>query len=267
MSKILLFTDIHITPPGKTIIGLDPAARFAEGLAHAARMHPDADRMIVMGDLTHFGSTAEYARLKPLLEGLPWPVTLMIGNHDRRRRFRAAFPDAPTDPDGFIQTVIDLPEARLITLDSVDETGKPEHSGYICPIRMDWLSAALDGAKGQPCLIFIHHPAFDTDFTGMDRIGLRNAQELRAVLKGSTTAHVFAGHIHRTITASIDGMAMTVIKSPCHQMPMMLAVDGSGHSVDEPGAYGIILLRGQDVVVHFEDFTLPGTPVSTYDDS
>jgi hypothetical protein len=76
--------------------------------------------------------------------------------------------------------------------------------------------------------------------------------------------HVFAGHIHRTITASIDGLPITVFKSPCHQMPMILGQEGSGHSVDEPGAYGIILTDGDNVVVHFEDFTLPAQDVSHY---
>ena len=48
MQKIIVFTDIHILPEGGTIIGLDPAARFAQGLAHALDRHPDADRIGIM---------------------------------------------------------------------------------------------------------------------------------------------------------------------------------------------------------------------------
>lgn len=265
MSKILIFTDIHITPDGQTIIGLDPAQRFAEGLAHAARMHPDADRLIVMGDLTHYGSASEYARLAPLLDGLPWPVTLMLGNHDRRDRFCAAFPQASVDENGFVQSVIDLPEARLITLDSLQPTALPPHTGSLCADRMAWLRGALDDADGRPCLVFIHHPPVRTGFTGMDEIGLSNAAELRAMLKDSPTAHVFAGHIHRTIHISMDGLPVSIFKSPTHQMPMMLGADGSGHSSDEPGAYGIVLLQDDSVIVHFEDFTLTERVQSTYD--
>ena len=91
----------------------------------------------------------------------------------------------------------------------------------------------------------------------MDGIALRNPDALRDVLKTGPVAHLFAGHVHRTITASIDGLSMTIFKSTCHQMPMLLGQEGFGHSVDEPGAYGIILTDGADVVVHFEDFTLP----------
>ena len=101
----------------------------------------------------------------------------------------------------------------------------------------------------------------------MDAIGLKNAAALRAVLKSGPVVHVLSGHIHRTISASVDGLAMTVFKSTCHQMPMLLGAEGTGHSVDEPGAYGIVLLTGSDVVVHMEDFTLPERPVSASDDS
>ena len=118
MSKLLIMTDLHLTVPPATIIGLDPGARLAQGLAHAAQHHADADRLILMGDLTHHGKPAQYARLRPLLEGLPWPVSLMIGNHDDRRKFRAAFPEAP-DAGGFVQSITDLPDIRLITLDTV----------------------------------------------------------------------------------------------------------------------------------------------------
>lgn len=264
MPKILVMTDLHVTVEGETIIGLDPGARLAAGLTHAAETHPDADRLILTGDLTHNGAPAEYSRLRGLLAGLPWPVTLMLGNHDARPAFRTAFPKAMTDPNGFVQGVVDLGDTRLICLDTHEPTAMPHHSGHLCPARMDWLRATL-AASTTPCLIFLHHPPFDTGFTGMDRIGLTNAAELRVLLAGHRQVrHVFAGHIHRTISASIGGLHMTVFKSPCHQMPMLLGEDGSGHSVDEPGAYGIVLANGGDVVVHTEDFTLPRQDVGHY---
>ena len=264
MAKILVMTDLHLTLEGETIIGLDPGARLAQGLAHAVRVHPDADRLILMGDLTHHGRGAEYARLKSLLTALPWPVTLMIGNHDNRAAFRAAFPDAATDENGFVQSVTDAGDVRLVCLDTHEIRPSVQHAGRLCPQRMDWLTRTL-AADTRPCLVFLHHPPFATGFTGMDGIGLLNAAELRATLAAhANVAHVFAGHIHRTITASVDGLPVTVFKSPCHQMPMLLGAPGFGHSVAEPGAYGIILTVGADVVVHFEDFTLPAGEVGQH---
>lgn len=257
MSKILVMTDLHITVPPETIIDLNPVERLREGLAHAARLHPDADHLMLTGDLTHEGSAAQYQALKPLLADLPWPVTMLMGNHDLRGPFCATFPDAPVTADGFVQSVVDLPDVRLINLDTLDTEAAVEHAGRLCPARLNWLEQVLRDAGDKPCLLFLHHPPFDTGFNGMDGIGLVNADELLALTGQYNVRHIFAGHIHRTITATVQNQSMTVFKSTCHQMPMILGQEGFGHSVPEPGAYGIILTNGQDVVVHTEDFTLP----------
>ncbi|NNJ69461.1 MAG: phosphodiesterase [Boseongicola sp.] len=263
MAKILVMTDLHITEAGNTIIGLDPAMRLSETLAHAVKHHPDASHLILTGDLTHHGTTPEYDRLKDVLHDLPWPVSYLIGNHDDRATFRQAFPEVPTDADGFVQTVIDLPDTRLILLDTVDENAPNPHAGRLCPSRLAWLQTALSESP-NPCLVFMHHHAFDTGFTGMDRINLANAAAVRALLKTHNTRHVFAGHVHRTIHATVDGLSMTVFKSPCHQQPLTLGDDASSSSIDEPAGYGILLTDGPNVVVHFEDVGLPEKPVLTY---
>ncbi|MCG7494834.1 phosphodiesterase [Thalassobius sp. Cn5-15] len=257
MSKILVMTDLHITTPPETIINLSPVERAREALAHAARHHHDANHLVITGDLTNEGTADQYASLKPLLQGLPWPVTMLMGNHDLRAPFRAAFPTAAVTDAGFVQAVVDLPDVRLITLDTLDTEAAVEHAGRLCPARLNWLEQALKQAGGKPCLLFLHHPPFETGFSGMDGIGLINADALLAMAARYNVRHLFAGHIHRTITATIQGKSMTVFKSTCHQMPMMLGKEGFAHSVPEPGAYGIILTRGADVVVHTEDFSLP----------
>ena len=250
MEKILVMTDLHLVRDNQTIIGLDPLARLNAALDHAQAHQADAARLVLLGDLTHYGSSKEYAQLRAALADRPWSVSFLLGNHDRRAAFLAAFPEVHPDADGFLQSVVDLGGLRLITLDTLDEGGPVRHAGYLCPARLAWLEQAL--STDQSCLVFLHHPPFETGFSGMDAIGLRNAGEVRALLKGRA-AHVFAGHIHRTITASVDGLSLTTFKSPCHQMPMMLGQEGSGHSVDEPGGYGIVLADPSQVVVHFED--------------
>ena len=103
--KILLMSDIHITEPGTQIIGLDPAARFRRCLAHAAEHHADAAHLFLMGDLTHHGQVSQYKILKQCLEDQPFPATLMLGNHDRRRAFAEVFPECEA---GFRNAVIAL---------------------------------------------------------------------------------------------------------------------------------------------------------------
>lgn len=251
MDKILIMTDLHVTKAGQDIIGLDPLERLRAALDHAAARHGDATRLMLMGDLTHFGSRAEYQRLRDVLDDLPWPVTMTLGNHDHRAGFGEVFGDQHSDPNGFVQSVVDLGDARLIMLDTLDEDGPVRHAGLLCADRLAFLRSAL--ATDRPCYVFLHHPPFNTGFDGMDAIGLRNAPQVRDVLREGGCTHVFGGHVHRTIHATVDGLPMSVFKSPCHQMPMLLGAAGSSHSVAEPGGYGIALIDGGNVVVHVED--------------
>ena len=263
MTKLLVMTDVHLVPPPQKIIGLDPRQRLKDGLAHAAENHPDADRLIIMGDLTNLGDAPSYEILRGLLGDVPWPVTLMLGNHDHRETFTGVFPDQSTDPNGYVQSALDIGDARIITLDTLDDAPKIREAGILCKDRIDWLQDVLD--TDRPCLMFMHHPPFMTGFTGMDGIALQDAEQFRALLKNGPVKHLFAGHVHRTITATVEGVSMTIFKSTCHQMPMLLGQDGFSHAVDEPGAYGIVTTENGNVIVHFEDFTLPRQNVEQFD--
>lgn len=256
-TKLLVFTDLHLVNQGEDIIGLDPAARFAQGLHHALSQHPDAKRLVLMGDLTHQGRTAQYERLKTLLADVPVPVSYLMGNHDNRDVFRKLFPHAETTPSGDVQEMVDLGETCLITLDTLDPNADPAHSGALTAAQLTWLQNCLAWAEGRPVLIAMHHPPVETGFPGMDGIALRDPTALRVILNDYPgLVHVICGHVHRTISGHANGLSFTIFKSPCHQQPMMLGAADTDHSVDEPGAYGIVLAGPAGFVVHTEDFAI-----------
>lgn len=271
--KALIFTDLHITPPGQTIIGLDPLARFKDGLAHALDRHPDAQHIILLGDLTHTGDPAEYAHLAPALADCPIPITVTMGNHDLRDPLGATFPTA-LNADGFAQTALDLGPLRLLVLDTHDYDNQAplEQDGWLCDTRLAWLDKELTRAEsdGKDVVVFAHHPPCPVGFWAMDAIGLANADALLSRLhQAKHVRHLICGHIHRTIHASAanpngGGLPVTILKSPCHQIPMILGQGTFADSVDEPGAYGILLALKDTVVVHSEDFALSDGRVQTY---
>lgn len=253
--KILVLTDLHLRGVGETIIGLDPIARLKDALDAALGEHPDAKVLILMGDLTHSGRAAEYEILRDMLRDCPIPVTYMIGNHDLRGPFRAAFPDVPVTPLGHVQQIIDLPDHRIITLDTHQADAVPTHSGLLCAHRLAWLDAALAGADGRLPLVFAHHPPHAVGLPGMDEIALVNGADLLDRL-ARANAHLFCGHVHRTISGQADGVPFTMFKSTCHQAPLdLLAVD-STLSNAEPAAYGLLLLHKGGVIAHSEDIGL-----------
>ena len=258
MPKLLVMTDTHICAPGQSIIGLSPSKRLAAALDHALAAHPDAAALILMGDLTHHGADAEYSELASILGDVPIPIIPMLGNHDRRDAFQAAFPAAPKCAHGFVQKVVDYPHHRVITLDTLDGPPYPKghHAGHLCAKRREWLTKALDGAAGRKPIVFAHHPPFETGIVGMDRIRLLDGDDLVALL-AQHDAHLFCGHIHRTISGQMNGLSWTMFKSPCHQGVLDLADPDSSLSIDEPGAYGVVLLPQGGVVAHSVDVLPP----------
>lgn len=264
--KLLVFTDLHLVDQGETIIGIDPYLRFRDALHHALSSHPDATRLVLMGDLTHQGRTSQYARLADLLKNVPIPVSFMMGNHDNRDAFLRQFPDAEVTPQGHVQQMVDLGDTCLITLDTLETTAEPHHSGALCADRLAWLDRALLWAAGRQVIIALHHPPFATGFDGMDRIALNDPDPLRDRLVAyEGNIHLLCGHVHRTISGNSHGLSFTIFKSPAHQMPMMLGETGTSHSTDEPGAYGIVLFGPDCIIAHTEDFALADRAAAVHD--
>ncbi len=266
MTKFLVFSDLHLVEDGGDIIGLDPLLQFCEGLAHAMSLHPDASRLVLLGDLTHHGRVAQYERLRAALDGLTLPVSFLLGNHDMRANFCSVFPQAEVTAQGHVQQMVEIGPACLISLDTLDDDPRPLHSGRLDPARLIWLEDALAQAAGRPVCLALHHPPFATGFTGMDAIALQEPGPLLALLHAYPgPVQMLCGHVHRTISGHVGGLPFSVFKSPCHQMPMRLGEEGSAHSVAEPGAYGIVLVSRDAVVVHSEDFTIAAAATPTGD--
>lgn len=259
MSKFLVLTDLHLRDIGETIIDLDPYEKLEMALNHAITNHGDADQIILMGDLTHSGYVTQYQRLKTLLDPIKIPITFLMGNHDQRDNFRTVFPDALFDENGFAQSATHHNDTCIIAMDTL--FGPPfveyAHFGDYCADRFAWLKATLDANTDKRVLLFAHHPAWDIGFPGMDMIRMKKDAELKSLLSNYTNIeHIFAGHVHRTISGNWAGHSFTMFKGTCHQGPMELVSNDLTLSVPEPGAYGIVLMRPDSVIVHSEDFEI-----------
>ncbi|MFQ5622261.1 MAG: metallophosphoesterase [Paracoccaceae bacterium] len=255
--KLILITDIHLCPPGKRMFGIDPAERFAAALAHAQATHPDAEHVIVMGDLANCGARQEYERVRAVLDAVALPVTLMPGNHDNRDALLAVFPESETTPEGHVQSVIALGEDRLITLDTLDGPPFVEHHaiGVMCAARLAWLERALADAAGRRVLLFMHHPPYEVGIERLDCIGLADREAFLEIVRAAgNVAHIFSGHVHRTISGNLDGIAVSLLKSTLHQLPFHAGRPGDRPGGPEAGAYGVIILTPQSVILHSEEF-------------
>ena len=252
--KILLMSDIHITEPNVNIFGLDPADRFRLCLEDAIEHHADARHLFLMGDLTENGHYNEYKVLERILKNQPFEFTLMLGNHDRRSMFLKAFPNLI---GGFQQGHKNFGQTVILYLDTLDEDAKNLHGGFLCKERLRWLEANLNSGNTQ-ILILAHHHMLTSGFDALDEINLLNGRHVAEVIAASGRCQmVISGHIHRKLVSAFKGVTHTVIKSPCHQMPMVLGSGDLYPSVSEPGGYCVLLLNGEIPILHHVDVGLP----------
>jgi Icc protein len=214
----LRLTDPHIAPPGGLLFGQDTNARFAAAItaiAAEASSTPFAFA-IVSGDLARDGEPAAYQALTEMLDALPCPAHLMLGNHDVRASFATAFPSAPLDADGFCQQAFDTPAGHCILLDTLTP-GAPH--GTLCAARLGWLAERLAEQSG-PVLLFLHHPPMPIGIPGMDAIRLLDGEALWAVLAPhrDRIRHIFHGHTHRALAGSWHGIPTSSLRGTAFEV-------------------------------------------------
>jgi Icc protein len=256
--KIVHISDIHIN--AEPILGHDPVARFERCLAHVEEYQSDADRVIVTGDLTHDGRPKNYERLKRILArssltGDQSP-RLLIGNHDIRENFLAAFPDAPRDGNGFVQWAEATSAGLFIYLDTVLPG---EHAGSYCAERRRWLAAVLEKAAAveKPAWLFMHHNPTSVHVANADKIGIREDAELKPLLAQHrrTIRHMFFGHCHYTLSGSVAGIPFSAPRSTNHVCWPEFSGNPyrMGHGPMQPN-YNVCFLGEHDTVIHSVDF-------------
>ena len=256
-TKIITLTDIHILPENGRLIGIDPTERLRLAIEHINRTQSDAAMCVITGDLTHHGDLESYSILKRELSKLEIPVRILIGNHDIRDNFISAFPEIKTDSSGFVQFQEDIGGYRLIGLDCANQPrieGTRNGAGNLGNGRLEFLELALTSAGGQPSIIFMHHPPFDSGFPGMDVIKLMEPEAFFSRIEGRNVRHIICGHVHRSISVSWRGVPATVYKSLVDQMPFDLVSSETSLAIPEPPAYGVVLLAPELVICHSVEF-------------
>ncbi|WP_298986824.1 phosphodiesterase [uncultured Roseibium sp.] len=253
--KLIQLTDIHLTTPGSTIGGRDPNENFNKALDHALTQHPDADALIITGDLSDWGDRTDYVRLKETLSGVSVPVELCIGNHDERDVFLSVFPEL-VDENGFVQSVFDMPLGTGIVLDT---WGPDSHAGHYCDARRNWLEGQLRAASG-PVFLFMHHNPVPIGIAPMDKIMLQDHEAFAALIKEyrDKVRHIFHGHCHLPLSGSLHGVPFSAPRGTNHAGWPDFANQGNLSASDLPESYAVVLVNETSVMVHMVEYGYHG---------
>lgn len=251
--KIIQITDMHLVPAEREMHGVNPYGRLSACIDDVIENHSDAELCVFTGDLAHKGEIGAYEALAKILERLPIPYHLLVGNHDARENLLSVFPETATDENGFIQSSVDLTAGRLIFIDTV-ESG--EKFGGFCERRAEWLKAQLEGSNNRPVFLFLHHPPFDIGIPNIDKMRLLKGDDLLAetVKPFQNVRHIFFGHVHRPTAGSWLGISFSSFRGTAHQVALTLEITPHLVRSHEPPAYGVIFLNPHSTVVHFHDF-------------
>ena len=236
---IAQLSDLHVRLPGTRAYGVVETNPFVERAFKAVMaLDPTPEAIILSGDLADCGLKEEYDLLADMIRArLTVPVYVIPGNHDHRERLKAGLahlPGVATDPT-FVQYVVDDLPVRLVMLDSL----VPEEShGDLCPARLAFLEQALAAAPDRPTLVVLHHPPILTGIAHMDKVNLRAATAMEAVIrKHPQVERVLCGHVHRSIIARFGGSLVQTSPSVAHQVSFDLRPDGDATFTMEPPAY------------------------------
>jgi 3',5'-cyclic AMP phosphodiesterase CpdA len=251
--KIIQVTDVHLVPDKREMHGVNPFDRLSICIKDIELNHQDAELCVISGDLSHKGQIKSYEALAEILTGLSIPYRLMVGNHDIRANLLSVFPDVPTDPNGFIQSFLDIDIGRLIFLDTVAEG---EKFGCFCEDRAEWLADHLTTSGERPVYLFLHHPPLDIGLPNIDRMRLLYGDQLlaRTLAPFDNVQHMFFGHVHRPTAGNWNGISFSSLRGTAHQVALTLTETPLLVRSHEPPAYGVIFLNTNSTIVHFHDF-------------
>lgn len=261
---IAQISDTHIAAPGQKTCGV---AAMDENLARCVDsingVQPPVDLVLLSGDVTNSFGRDEAEHAARVLSRLAAPLFVVPGNHDDRAVLAEVFGPriCPTNPQGFVDYVVEGDPLRIIALDSLN-TGKP--GGKISPERLAWLRARLVEGGTKPTLLLAHHPPLNLGVPETDEDGFEGAAALGEIIAAHPNIERFlCGHIHLHTHTRWCGTVVTTAPS----IGMQLTLDLTQRTTSQ------FLLTDPEYLLHHwtPDQTLIthlvrlGTPKGPYD--
>ena len=205
-------TDTHLldSPDGK-LKGVNTLDSFTAILNESLLHHPEADFILLTGDLSQHGSKESYELLETALHACKLPVYAVPGNHDIPELLNQVIPASPTNG----MKIVKLHNVSLILLNSRIAN---ENSGAIDQAQIEQLEDYLASSDSELSIIAIHHPPVSINSKWLDELGLRNRDEVMDVL--SRHGHnilLLCGHIHQEVDRQIGNIRLLATPSTCFQ--------------------------------------------------
>jgi len=240
--RIVQLTDLHLLPRAEDRLRGVPTVRVvSDVIEHLQRQVPDADALVISGDLAQDEAHLTYRRLAKMLGSWTSRMHIIPGNHDNRLELGAVFASRITLEDERIVFTEQLDAWRLIGIDS-QEPGKV--AGRVGAKQLRWLDGQLRDHATSPTIVFVHHPPISVETSWFDEIGLRDAKDLRRVIERHTHVKLLCcGHVHFEFEGRIG--SARVVTTPAASFQFASRTPSQQYDLLPPG-YRVIELDGAE---------------------
>lgn len=210
--QVVQISDTHLfADPTRELLGLSTAESLTTVLESIKQLQPKPDVLLFTGDLSQDESSESYERLRDLITPLGIPSYWLPGNHDQIPLMEQILCNSSILPDKVFQ----INNWNFILLNSM-LPGKVY--GELTVDSLSWLEQQLQQRMAHPTVVALHHPPCLIGSDWMDQIGLRNPDDLFAVLdRYEQVKVVLFGHVHQEFAAVRAGTHYLGCPSTCVQ--------------------------------------------------
>ncbi|WP_028694996.1 3',5'-cyclic-AMP phosphodiesterase [Pseudomonas cremoricolorata] len=255
---VVQLTDPHLfADPAGGLLGVNTRDTLRHVVQQVRREQAQIDLLLCTGDLSQDGSAASYAAFAELTDGLAPLSRWLPGNHDAPQVMAAI------GQHTLIQAVTDIGAWRVLMLNSA--VAGATH-GLLADDQLALLDQALGAAGDRHCLVCLHHQPVDIGCAWIAPIGLRNAEQLFAVLARHVQVRALLwGHIHQPWDERRNGVRLLATPSTCIQFAaaseaFQVSEESPGYRwlrLHDDGSIDTAVERAEDFVVTL-DFDSPG---------
>ncbi|MCO7227410.1 3',5'-cyclic-AMP phosphodiesterase [Pleionea sp. CnH1-48] len=210
--RIVQVTDPHIfaEPEGK-LLGLSTRVSFEAILARIQKEEIAPDLLLATGDLSQDASEPAYQYLLDKFHQLNYPCFWVPGNHDDADLMEHTLVGQNVLPHKRILT----PHWQIVLLNSVV---KGKVYGNLAATELEFLSNALKEFPERHLMVVLHHQPVNVGSSWLDKLGLRNADELFEILaQHEQKTSVIWGHVHQDFEDTQNDIQLIATPSTCVQ--------------------------------------------------
>lgn len=211
--RLLQVTDPHLFgDEARTIYGVQTALSLRKVLAEAfAPGTPRPDAILCTGDIADDHTAAAYANFRRALAPYGLPVFCLPGNHDEPGLMTGLVNDEGFQYGG----TAELGAWSAVFIDT-HVHGRPE--GRVGVAELARLEAGLQSFGERPALVCLHHPPLPVGSAWLDGVGLRNGEEVLAVIERHPCVRVvLGGHVHQEFEQRHRHAVVLATPSTCAQ--------------------------------------------------